>query len=91
MEKLESVVHSSDINKLKQYIEKIENLEVEKTEIQENISDVYKQAKSDGFDPRIMKKIVKLKKMKSEDRETEDMLLDTYMLALGLIPSDEKR
>ncbi|MDR0631953.1 MAG: DUF2312 domain-containing protein [Holosporaceae bacterium] len=84
-------MHSSDINKLKQYIEKIENLEVEKTEIQENISDVYKQAKSDGFDPRIMKKIVKLKKMKSEDRETEDMLLDTYMLALGLIPSDEKR
>jgi uncharacterized protein (UPF0335 family) len=64
-------------------------LEVEKTEIQEHISDVYKQAKSDGFDPKIMKRIIKIKKMKSEDRETEDQLLDTYMLALGLIPSDD--
>jgi uncharacterized protein (UPF0335 family) len=83
-------MHSSDANKLKQYVEKIENLEVEKTEVQEHISDVYKQAKSDGFDPKIMKKIIKLKKMKTEDRETEDMLLDTYMLALGLIPSDKQ-
>lgn len=80
-------MHSSDANKLRQYIEKIENLEVEKNEIQENISDVYKQAKDDGFDPKIMKKIIKLKKMKTEDRETEDMLLDTYMLALGMIPT----
>ncbi|MDR2157812.1 MAG: DUF2312 domain-containing protein [Holosporaceae bacterium] len=83
-------MHSSDRNKLRQYVEKIENLEVEKTEIQEHISDVYKQAKSDGFDPKIMKRIIKIKKMKTEDRETEDMLLDTYMLALGLISSDEE-
>lgn len=82
-------MHSSDANKLRQYIEKIENLEVEKNEIQENISDVYKQAKDDGFDPKIMKKIIKLKKMKTEDRETEDMLLDTYMLALGMIPTHD--
>jgi uncharacterized protein (UPF0335 family) len=82
-------MHSSDINKLKQYIEKIENLEVEKTEIQEHISDVFKQAKSEGFDPKVMKKVIKLKKMKTEERESEDLILDTYMLALGLIPSDE--
>jgi uncharacterized protein (UPF0335 family) len=80
-------MHSSDINKLKQYIEKIENLEVERTEVQEQISDIYKQAKSDGFAPRTMKKVIKLKKMKTEDREMEDVLLDTYMLALGLLPS----
>ena len=84
-------MHSSDANKLKQYIEKIENLEVEKTEIQEHISDVYKQAKGDGFDPKTMKKIIKLKKMKTEDRESEDMLLDTYMLALGMISPDSER
>ncbi|MDR1361701.1 MAG: DUF2312 domain-containing protein [Holosporaceae bacterium] len=81
-------MHSTDIGKLKQYIEKIENLEVEKSEIQEHISDVYAQAKSDGFDVKIMKKVMKLKKMRSEDRETEDLLLDTYMVALGLVPSD---
>ncbi|MDR1982464.1 MAG: DUF2312 domain-containing protein [Holosporaceae bacterium] len=84
-------MHSSDASKLRQYIEKIENLEVEKTEIHEHISDVYRQAKSDGFDAKIMKRIIKLKKMKTEDRETEDMLLDTYMLALGLISSDEEK
>ena len=80
-------MHSSDVNKLRLYIEKIENLETERVEIQENISDVFKQAKSDGFDVKTIKKIIKLKKMKTEDRENEDMLLDTYMLALGMIPS----
>ncbi|GHU17656.1 UPF0335 protein [Alphaproteobacteria bacterium] len=83
------VMHSSDINKLRQYIEKIENLEAEKSEIQEQISDVFSQAKSDGFDVKIMKKILKLKKMKMEDRENEDLLLDTYMIALGLVPADD--
>ncbi|MCR4623326.1 MAG: DUF2312 domain-containing protein [Alphaproteobacteria bacterium] len=82
-------MHSSDVNKLKLYVEKIENLEAEKVEIQENISDVFKQAKADGFDVKIMKKVIKLKKMKTEDRENEDMLLDTYMLALGMIPSSD--
>lgn len=82
-------MHSSDVNKLKLYIEKIENLEVERVEIQENISDVFKQAKSDGFDVKTMKKIIRLKKMKTEDRENEDLLLDTYMVALGLAPSDD--
>lgn len=82
-------MHSSDVNKLKLYVEKIENLEAEKVEVQENISDVFKQAKADGFDVKIMKKVIKLKKMKTEDRENEDMLLDTYMLALGMIPSSD--
>ena len=83
-------MHSSDVNKLKLYVEKIENLEAEKVEIQENISDVFKQAKADGFDVKIMKKVIKLKKRKTEDRENEDMLLDTYMLALGMIPSSDE-
>ncbi len=83
-------MHSSDINKLKQYIEKIENLETELKEVQENISDVFKQAKGDGFDVKIMKKVLKLKKMKTEERENEDMLLDTYMLALGMIHHEEE-
>jgi uncharacterized protein (UPF0335 family) len=82
-------MHTFDSDKLKQYISKIENLETEKTEIQEAISDVFSQAKSDGFDAKIMKKVMKLKKMKTEDRETEDFLLDSYMLALGLVRPNE--
>ena len=83
-------MNSSDANKLKLYIEKIENLEAEKAQVQENISDVFAQAKSDGFDTKIMKRILKIKKMKFEDRQNEDFLLDTYMLALGLIPSEHE-
>lgn len=83
-------MHTTDVNKLKLYIEKIENLEVEKTEVHEQISDVFSQAKADGFDVTIMKKILKLKKMKTEDRENQDMLLDTYMVALGLAIGDDK-
>lgn len=71
-------------DKLRQYIERIENLMVEKVEIQENINEIFHQAKGDGFDPKIMKKVIKLKQMKTEDRETEDMLLCTYMQALGI-------
>lgn len=82
-------MHTNDVMKLKQYMEKIERLENEKAEIQENISDVFKQAKDDGFDAKIMKKVLKLKKMKAEERENEDLLLDTYMVALGLAPSSE--
>jgi len=84
-------MNSSDTDKLKQYIEKIENLEVEKTEIQEHIADVFGQAKADGFAPKIMKKILKLKKMRTEDRETEDFLLGSYMIALGLAGSDDSK
>ena len=75
-------------DKLRQYIERIENLMVEKVEVQENINDIFHQAKSDGFDPKIMKKVIKLKQMKTEDRETEDMLLCTYMQALGIGGND---
>ena len=84
-------MHTNDVSKLKQYIEKVENLEVEKIEIQEHIADVFSQAKSEGFDPKIMKKVIRLKKMKTEDRQTEDFLLDSYMIALGLtmLDSDE--
>lgn len=82
-------MHANDVAKLRQYMEKIERLESERAEIQENISEVFKQAKDDGFDPKIMKKVLKLKKMKTEERENEDLLLDTYMVALGLAPSYE--
>lgn len=82
-------MHSSDANKLKQYIEKIETLEEEKARIQEDMSDIFGEAKSDGFDVKVMKRVLKLRKMKKEDRETEDYLIDTYMMALGMIPPSE--
>jgi len=77
-------MHQFESEKLRLYIQKIENLMNDKVEIQESINDVFHQAKNDGFDTKIMKKVIKLKQMKTEDRENEDMLLCTYMHALGL-------
>lgn len=80
---------TSEATKLKQYIEKIEHLEDEKVELAEHINDVFRQAKIDGFDTKIMKRVLKIKKMKTQDREEQDLLLDTYMLALGLIAEND--
>ena len=87
---MEIKMQEHESGKLRQYVEKIENLMAEKVEIQENINDIFHQAKSDGFDPKIMKKVIKLKQMKSEDRENEDMLLCTYMHALGIGISEDE-
>ena len=74
--------------KLRQYIDKIENMNEDMVELREAINDVFRQAKNDGFDTKIMKRVIKLKQMKAEDRENEDMLLCTYMRALGIEMGD---
>lgn len=70
--------------RLSSFIARIERLEEEKAGIASDIKDVYAEAKGAGFDPKIMKQIVRLRKMKAEDRAEAQMLLDTYMAALGM-------
>jgi len=70
--------------RLKQYIERIERLEEEKAGLADDIKDVYAEAKSAGFDSKIMKMIVRLRKMASEKRREEEDLLDVYKSAIGL-------
>ena len=70
--------------RLKQYIERVERLSEEKDGIASDISDVYAEAKSAGFDSKIMKMIVRLRKMASEKRREEEDLLDLYKSAIGL-------
>lgn len=69
---------------LKSYIERIEKLESEKKGMQDHIRDVYAEAADKGFDPKIMKEVIKLRKMENDDREEQEMLLDTYQRALGM-------
>ena len=76
-------------NQLRLFIEKAERLEEEKNELMENIREVFAEAKSVGFDVKIMKQIMKLRKMKNEDRAEQEELLDLYKAALGMIPSFE--
>lgn len=69
---------------LRQYIERVERLEEEKKGITDDIKDVYAEAKATGFDSKIMKQIVKLRKMEKHARDEAEALLDTYKAALGL-------
>jgi len=70
--------------RLKAFIERIERLEEEKKATAEDIKDVYGEAKATGFDPKIMRKIVSLRKTNLEKRREEAELLDVYMSAIGM-------
>lgn len=69
---------------LKQIVERIERLENEKDELGEDIKDIYLEAKSKGYDTKILRQIIRLRKMNPEDRQEMEALLDTYKAALGL-------
>ena len=72
------------VDQLRLFIERIERLEEEKKGIADDIRDVYAEAKAVGYDAKIMRQIVRLRKMKPDDRAERDALLDTYRCALGL-------
>ncbi|WP_299322038.1 DUF2312 domain-containing protein [Parasphingopyxis sp.] len=71
-------------DRLKLLIERIERLEEEKKGIADDIKDVYAEAKAVGYDPKIMRKVVSLRKMDTNDRREQDDLLETYKSALGM-------
>jgi uncharacterized protein (UPF0335 family) len=70
--------------RLKSFIERVERLEEEKAAIAEDVRDVYGEAKATGFDPKIMRKIVSLRKSNLEKRREEQELLELYMSAIGM-------
>jgi len=70
---------------LRLFIERIERLEEEKKGIADDIKDVYSEAKSQGFDPKTIREIVKLRKMDINTRREREALLDTYKAALGML------
>lgn len=71
-------------DRLRSLIERIERLEEEKAAISSDIRDVFAEAKSAGFDPKIMRAIIKLRKMNAADRDEQECLLDTYRRALDI-------
>ena len=70
--------------KLKSFIERIERLEGEKAELTEDIREVYAEAKSEGFDTKIMRQVIRLRKLEVQVRREQEELLDTYRKALGM-------
>lgn len=72
------------VDQLRLLIERVERLEEEKRGISDDIRDVYSEAKSNGFDVKIMRQIVRLRKMEAHDRQEMDAILDTYRQALNI-------
>lgn len=70
--------------RLKSFLERIERLEEEKSALAEDIKEVYGEAKATGFEPKIMRRIIKLQKMDIEKRREEDELLELYKSAIGM-------
>jgi uncharacterized protein (UPF0335 family) len=68
---------------LRQFIERIERLEEEKKALSADIKDVYSQCKSQGFDTKIVRKIVSLRKKDRQEREEEEQILELYLAAIG--------
>ena len=67
---------------LKSLIERIERLEEEKKGLADDISDVYAEAKGNGFDPKVMRKVIALRKLERAERQELEALMDLYMSAL---------
>ena len=70
--------------RLRSFIQRIERLEEEKKTISDDIREVYSEAKSNGFDPKIMRQVIRLRRMESADRQEQEALLETYLSALGM-------
>ena len=74
------------VERLKSFIERIERLEEEKLALSGDIKEVYAEAKGTGFEPKIMRQIIKIRKMDKEEVDEEESLLDLYKRALGMMP-----
>jgi len=70
--------------RLRAFIERIERLEEEKAALAADIREVYAEAKSTGFDVKIMRQLIRLRKMDRSDREEQQHLLELYKRAIGL-------
>ncbi len=71
-------------DRLRSLVERIERLEEEKKALSSDIRDIFAEAKSAGFDVKIMRAVIKLRKMNAADRDEQELLLETYRKALDI-------
>jgi uncharacterized protein (UPF0335 family) len=77
-----TTVHGAQLRGI---VERIERLEEEKAQVAEQVKEVYAEAKGNGFDPSIIKAVIRLRKKSAEDRSEEEAMLDLYLQALGML------
>lgn len=71
-------------SQLRSFVERIERLEEEKKGLQDDIKDIFAEAKGQGFEVKVLRKIISLRKKSDQERQEEDELLELYMAALGM-------
>jgi uncharacterized protein (UPF0335 family) len=81
----DSTPESVAADQLKTIVERIERLEEEKAALASDIKDVYAEAKANGFDVKVLKKIIGLRKRDRDERMEEEAILDLYKQALGMV------
>ena len=79
------ILNATAQGQLKSIIERVERLEVEKSEIAEQIKEVFAEAKGNGFDVKIIRKVVRIRKQDRAKRQEEEAILDLYLSAIGEI------
>jgi len=87
--------HNSNVggiagNRLRSFIERIERLQDEKKALAGDIREVFAEAKGTGFDPKIMRQVIRLRAMDKDDLDEQEALLDVYRRALGMLPADDE-
>lgn len=77
-------------DRLKSFIERIERLEEEKRALADDIKEVFAEAKGTGFDVKIMRQVIRLRRMDKDDVSEQETLLDLYRRALGMLPAESE-
>lgn len=86
-----STLQASAQKQLRQLVEQIERLEEEKKQLASDIRDKYLEAKAVGFDVKVLRQIVRLRKKSQEERQEEESVLEVYMHALGMLDSNASK
>jgi uncharacterized protein (UPF0335 family) len=77
-------------DRLKSFIERIERLEEERKALSNDIKEVYAEAKGTGFDTKVMRQVIRLRRMDKDDLDEQETLIDIYKRALGMLPSESE-
>jgi uncharacterized protein (UPF0335 family) len=86
-----TTLQASAQKQLRQLVEQIERLEEEKKSLATDIRDKYLEAKAVGFDVKVLRQVVRLRKKSQTERQEEESVLDVYLHALGMIAADQVR
>lgn len=69
---------------LRSFVERVERLEEEKAALSADIREVYSEAKGQGFDTKIMRQVIRIRKLEAAERQEQEAVLDLYLTALGM-------